>query len=57
MKLYDREGKIRGWLEGNKAYNQHGQVVGWYEESVDKTYDRNHRIVGSGDQRALLLED
>ena len=57
MYLYDRQGQIRGKIEGKKAFNRQGQIVATYEESVNKTYDRLGQIVGSGDLRAILLDD
>ena len=57
MKLYDRKGQILGTIEGNKAYNRQGQIVATYDESVDKTYNRQGQIEGSGDLRAMMLDE
>lgn len=34
-----------------------GALLGWYIESQDKTFDRQGRVVGTGDQLTRLLRD
>jgi hypothetical protein len=57
MILYDKKGQIRGRIENDKVYSRSGAYLGFYDENVDKTYDKRGMLFGSGDQRALLLED
>jgi hypothetical protein len=52
----------RGQLYTGKNDNQQilgrtGESLGYYLASADKTYDKQGRYVGPGDQRMSLLED
>jgi hypothetical protein len=53
--MRNREGKIVGRMDGNWLRDGTGKLVARYDESDDRTRDRNGRIVGSGDQRLREL--
>jgi len=57
--LRDGSGKLLGWRQqvGRhvKGYAADGSPVGWYDPSLNATYDRNGRRVGSGDLLASLV--
>lgn len=53
--IRNREGKIIGRVDGNWLRDGTGKLVARYDESDDRTRDRNGKIVGSGDQRLREL--
>ena len=54
--IRNREGKIIGKKDGNYLRDGTGKILARYDESDDRTRDRNGKIVGSGDQRERLLK-
>lgn len=55
----DWQGKILGWIEwsGNKKWlsDFSGRRLGYYDQSANKTYDWQNRLIGSGDLVMTLL--
>ncbi len=45
--------------EGNRRtlFDNAGAMLGWYNANQDKTFDRQNRMVGFGDQLTRLLRD
>ncbi len=54
-------GETRGIVtevgDGVQLKDKSGKFLGRYSETQDKTYDRQGRYVGNGNQLAMLLED
>jgi len=53
----NREGKIVGRLDGKWLRDGNGKLLARYDESDDRTRDREGRIIGNGDQRLGELND
>ena len=55
--IRNREGKIIGRMDGVWLRDGTGKLVARFDESDQRTRDRNGKIVGSGDQRLRKLGD
>jgi len=53
--IRNREGKIINRWDGNWLRDGTGRLVARYDESDDRTRDRNGKVVGDGDLRLFQL--